>query len=88
MAATQIVVFMLRLLTRAELILHTYQPSDLVPDRFSLGFGAVLFVAADAAVRGDDTAGRAGLERLVRRHVERAYARQGLRDIAYDLQIL
>ena len=88
MAATQVVVFVLRLPSRAELILHTYQPADSLPGRFPLGFGAILFVGAEAAVRRDDTAGRAGLERLVRRRIERAHARQGLRDVDFDLQLL
>jgi hypothetical protein len=87
MAATQIVIFLLRLLIRAELVLHTY-PAGQLPDSYPVGVGGILFVAAEAAVRRDDTAGRADLEQLVRRRIERAYARQGIRDADYDLQVL
>ncbi len=80
-AATRIVLFFLRTVTRAELSL-------LLDESTSRPREAMLFVAANVRLAPDDRTGRARLERLVRSVVERHYARQGIRDVEYDLQIL
>ena len=51
-AASQVVIFLLRLLIRAELILHTLPYDAPQPGPYPLGAGAIVFVAAEAAVRG------------------------------------
>jgi hypothetical protein len=49
---------------------------------------AALLVAANVGLAPGDIAARDRLERAVRLQVERQYARQGITNVAYDLQIL
>jgi hypothetical protein len=86
-AATHVVLFLLRLLGRAELNLLRIPPESMVQPR-QADPGAILFVATplDAAMSQAEAHER--LERIVRAEIERQYGRQGLLPIAYDLQIL
>ncbi|HZS02714.1 MAG TPA: hypothetical protein VFE37_28640 [Chloroflexota bacterium] len=49
---------------------------------------AALLLAADVALPPGDLAARDRLERTVRLQIERQYARQGVPDVEYDLQVL
>jgi hypothetical protein len=86
-AVFSIVIFVLRTVGKAELNLLEDATTTRVPRRAG-DFDAVLFVAADVPIAPDDVAARAAFERLVRTRVERAYRRQGMRDVRYDLQLL
>jgi hypothetical protein len=83
-AATQVVVFLLRTTRRTELALLSgdafVPPVPGAPERFGL-----LFVAAHVRPALANEAARIRLERLVRLQVERAYARQGIADVDYEL---
>lgn len=52
-----------------------------------VGYGRVLFVGLNTTSVAEDAAGRAALERTVRALVERQYAREGMPDVDYDLQL-
>jgi hypothetical protein len=82
-----IVVFLLRTVGKVEWNLLEDATAAGMPRRAG-DFDAVLFVAADVPVASDDVTGHAAFERLVRARVERAYRRQGIRDVRYDLQLL
>ena len=86
-AATQVVVFLLRTTRRLELALHSrdafVRPTRGAPERFGL-----LFVAAQVRRLHDRAAARGWLERLIRSQVVRAYAREGIAELDYELEIL
>jgi hypothetical protein len=86
-AATQIVVFLLRTTPRAELALLSRGAFVRSPRGASERFG-LLFAAVQVRRPRAQTTARGWLERLIRAQVERAYAREGLTDVQYDLAIL
>jgi hypothetical protein len=47
-----------------------------------------LLIAANVAVSPSDAAAIGHLERMIRSQVERQYARHGVPDVIYDLQVL
>jgi hypothetical protein len=82
-AATRIVVSLLQSTRGVELRLISRGPSALVRR-----LPAALLVASDVTLSPGDNAARARLERTVRIQIERQYARQGVLDVDYDLEIL
>ena len=86
-AATQVVVFLLRTTPRMELALLSRdafaRPSRPAAERFGL-----LFVAAQIRRPRAQATARGWLERLIRRQVDRAYARERITDVQYELEIL
>jgi hypothetical protein len=86
-AATQIVLFLLRVIGRLELdfIQPEQQPSALLQPYKLIG---TLLIAANVALPPGNAAEVARLERMIRSQVERQYARHGLPNVDYDLQIV
>lgn len=87
LAATRVVIFLLRYLGRTQL--------DLVRGDQGLAGGGpqarrsdVLLVSAVIPRLHGDDAARVRLERLLRARIEHEYGQVGLRPIAYDLQFL
>ncbi len=80
-------VFLLRTAPRIELALLSRdafaRPTRSAGERFGL-----LFVAAQVRPPHAQTTARGWLERLIRALVERAYAREGITDLRYELEIL
>ncbi len=86
-AATQIVLVMLRTIGRVEL--DFVQREQRAATQFQpYRLAGTLLVAANAAVAPGDAEAVARLERMIRTLVERQYARQGIPDVEYDLQML
>jgi hypothetical protein len=86
-AATQIVLYMLRAIGRLELdFIQREQPPTAPPQPYRLT--GTLLVAANFVVSPDDPTEIARLERMIRAQVERQYARHGIPSVDYDLQIL
>src|SRR5205823_6676647 len=82
-AATRVVFVLLQSTRSVELRLISHSPSSLVRR-----LPAALLVAADVALSPGDAAARARLERTVRIQIRRQYARHGVFDVDYDLEIL
>lgn len=86
-AATQIVVFLLRRTRRIEMALLSRDefvpPVRDAPERFGL-----LFVAAHVGRPYGESVTRVTHYRLIRALVRRAYAREGIIDPEYGLEIL
>ena len=82
-AATRVVVSLLQSTRGVELRLVSHGPTALVRR-----LPATLLVASDVTLSPGDNAARARLERTVRIQVERQYARQGVLDVDYDLELL
>ena len=86
-AATQVVVFLLRRTRRIELALLSREtfvpPVQEPPERFGL-----LFVAAHVGRPYGESVARVTQYRLIRALVRRAYAREGITDPEYGLEIL
>src|SRR5687768_566452 len=86
-AATQVVIFLVRVLGKTELDLlrrPLFSPGPAMPPELA----GILFVATTVNLRVGDPAARDRLERLVRAWVEREYARQGIAPVEYDLQLV
>jgi hypothetical protein len=86
-AATQIVLFMLRAIGRVELDFIQRHQQHMAHDEPYRLVGTLL-VAANVVVGVGAAAEIARLERMVRAQVERYYARHGIPSVDYDLQIL
>jgi hypothetical protein len=82
-AASRVVIAMLQSARSVELRLISHSPAAVVQR-----LPATLLVAADVALAPGDGTARARLERTVRLLVERQYARQGIVDVDYHLEIL
>jgi hypothetical protein len=82
-AATRVIVFLLQTTRRVELSLVSDSPSRLLRR-----LPAVLLVAANVDLPPGDLVARERLERTVRIQIERQYTRQGVVDVAYDLEIV
>jgi len=85
-AATQVVIYLLRHLGKTELDLSDRAP-QVRPAGTRSEVGITLFAAVVIARPPDDEA-RARLEQQVRERIERYYARQGISPVYYDLQAL
>jgi hypothetical protein len=86
-AATQVVVHLVEHVGKVELDLLRLAPEPGV----SAGSGerrAILFVAVAVRRAPLDANANARLERDLRARLERAYARQGIAPVEYDLQML
>jgi hypothetical protein len=86
-AATRIVIFLLRAVGRTELDLLEFRTAPRAQDT-AVGVGGVLFASAAVSLRPGDAAARSRLERMVRHRVVREYARQGISPVEYDLELL
>jgi hypothetical protein len=85
-AVLHLVIYLLRTVGKTELNLLEDETAAQRPRRPG-ELGAILFVAANLDLAPDDLEGRAAYERMLRARVEREYARQGMRDVKYDLQL-
>ena len=85
-AATQVVIFLVREVGKTELDLSDRGPR-LPPATTRSVVGTVLFAAVLAEWVLDDAAS-AHLEAEIRQRIERYYARQGIAPVYYDLQRL
>ncbi len=86
-AATQIVLFLLRTIGRIELdFLQREQRPSARPLPYRLT--GILLVAANMAIEPGDAEALVRLERTIRAQVERQYARHGIPGVDYDLQVL
>jgi hypothetical protein len=86
-AATQVVIYLVRYLGKTELDLSDRAP-EVPPAGARSEVGIALFVAVVAERPPEADEARAGLERQVRERIERYYARQGIAPVYYDLQVL
>jgi hypothetical protein len=85
-AATQVVIYLLRHLGKTELDLSDRAP-QVPPTGTRSEVGMTLF-AAVVIERPPDGEARARLEQAVCERIERYYARQGISPVYYDLQAL
>jgi hypothetical protein len=86
-AATRVIIGLLRSYGRTELALSPAARS-LPGQQRRAEFRQVLFVAVDLGVAPGDAVASDDVERLIRAQVERQYARHGIPNVDYDLQIL
>ena len=87
-AATNVVLALLRS-ARVELDLLRGPADAGTSPQYDPGTpGAILFVATDIQLPADNPAAPSELEANLRGRIERAYARQGISPVEYELQIV
>ena len=87
LAAMQVVIFMVRAMGRIEVDLLRYEPpGQTAPEAYALQ--GIVLAATNVPVAPNDPTGRSRLEQRVRARVERQYARHGIPNVDYDLQML
>lgn len=86
-AATQIVIFLVRHVGKMELDLSD-RGSRPAPPEARPDVSTVLFAAVIVERPPEDADEAARLERQIRQRVERYYARHGITPVYYDLQVL
>lgn len=86
-AATQVVIFLVRDLGKTELDLSE-RGAELPSAGRRPRAGAILLAAVVVERPPEDALPRTDLERQVRERIERAYARQGITPVHYDLQVV
>jgi hypothetical protein len=86
-AATRIVILLLRRADRVELNLMRTASDELASDRI-LPQRPVLLVGTDVDLPEGDLQARMAFEAGLRAQIARAYARQGIEPVVYDLQMI